>query len=251
MTFSYSLNTNTNQHANTRTRTHTCTQSTKIHTHAFVTILHIPQHIASHCNTLVTIIYTYPNSLQLTATHCNTLVTIIYMYPNMNDLRYTPAHTRRYHSRKPPTEQLLPGQLLLREFGTCLTWNPDVYSNMIHDTLMLDSNMIHETPTTKCTQGTVRSTPSPRTPSLRTPSTRTTSPSTKCTQGRVHGTTSPRTPSTRTNSLSTNSTLQTKEIHNERVTESPYRVAKTHRMPYLYRSFSAKEPCDEWRFCGK
>ena len=23
-----------------------------------------------------------------------------------------------------------------------------------------------------------------------------------------------------------------------------YRVAKTHRMPYLYRSFSAKEPCD-------
>jgi len=23
-----------------------------------------------------------------------------------------------------------------------------------------------------------------------------------------------------------------------------YRVAKTHRMPYLHRSFSAKEPCN-------
>jgi len=27
---------------------------------------------------------------------------------------------------------------------------------------------------------------------------------------------------------------------------SPYRVAKTHRMPYLYRSFSAKEPYNEY-----
>ena len=24
-----------------------------------------------------------------------------------------------------------------------------------------------------------------------------------------------------------------------------------HRMPYLYRSFSAKEPCNEWLFCEK
>jgi len=30
-----------------------------------------------------------------------------------------------------------------------------------------------------------------------------------------------------------------------------YRVAKTHRMPYLYRLFSAKEPYDWWLFCGK
>jgi len=30
-----------------------------------------------------------------------------------------------------------------------------------------------------------------------------------------------------------------------------YRVAKTHRMPHLYRSFSAKEPCNQWLFCGK
>jgi len=29
-----------------------------------------------------------------------------------------------------------------------------------------------------------------------------------------------------------------------------YRVAKTHRMPYLYRSFSAKEPYNYWLFCG-
>ena len=28
-------------------------------------------------------------------------------------------------------------------------------------------------------------------------------------------------------------------------------VTKTHRMPYLYRSFSAKEPHNEWLFCGK
>jgi len=30
-----------------------------------------------------------------------------------------------------------------------------------------------------------------------------------------------------------------------------YRVAKTHRMPYLYRSFSAKEPYSQCLFCGK
>ena len=30
-----------------------------------------------------------------------------------------------------------------------------------------------------------------------------------------------------------------------------YRVAKTHRIPYLYRSFSAKETYIEWLFCGK
>jgi len=30
-----------------------------------------------------------------------------------------------------------------------------------------------------------------------------------------------------------------------------YRVAKTHRIPYLYRSFSAKEPYIQWLFCGK
>ena len=30
-----------------------------------------------------------------------------------------------------------------------------------------------------------------------------------------------------------------------------FRVAKTHRMPYLYRSFSAQEPYDEWLFCEK
>ena len=31
---------------------------------------------------------------------------------------------------------------------------------------------------------------------------------------------------------------------------STYRVAKTHRMSYLHRSFSAKEPCNQWLFCG-
>jgi len=30
-----------------------------------------------------------------------------------------------------------------------------------------------------------------------------------------------------------------------------YRVAKTHRMPYLYRSFSAKEPYNQWLICEK
>jgi len=30
-----------------------------------------------------------------------------------------------------------------------------------------------------------------------------------------------------------------------------YRVAKTHRMPNLYRSFSAKEPYIQWLFCRK
>jgi len=29
------------------------------------------------------------------------------------------------------------------------------------------------------------------------------------------------------------------------------RVAKTHRMHYLHRLFSAKEPYDSWLFCGK
>ena len=28
-----------------------------------------------------------------------------------------------------------------------------------------------------------------------------------------------------------------------------YRVAKTHKMPYLYRSFSAKEPYNDWLYC--
>jgi len=30
-----------------------------------------------------------------------------------------------------------------------------------------------------------------------------------------------------------------------------YRVAKTHRIPYLYRSFSAKVTYISWLFCGK
>jgi len=30
-----------------------------------------------------------------------------------------------------------------------------------------------------------------------------------------------------------------------------YVVGKTQRMPYLYRSFSAKEPYILWLFCGK
>ena len=30
-----------------------------------------------------------------------------------------------------------------------------------------------------------------------------------------------------------------------------YRVVKTQRMPYLYRSFSTKEPYNHWLFCGK
>ena len=29
-----------------------------------------------------------------------------------------------------------------------------------------------------------------------------------------------------------------------------YRIAKTHKMPWIYRSFSAKEPYDYWLFCG-
>jgi len=33
--------------------------------------------------------------------------------------------------------------------------------------------------------------------------------------------------------------------------ESCYRVAKTHEMPYLYRSIFAKEPYNQWFFCGK
>jgi len=33
-----------------------------------------------------------------------------------------------------------------------------------------------------------------------------------------------------------------RERERERERERDYRVAKTHRMPYLYRSFSAKEP---------
>ena len=31
----------------------------------------------------------------------------------------------------------------------------------------------------------------------------------------------------------------------------PYRVAQSHRVPYLYRSFSAKEPHNQWLFCTK
>jgi len=30
-----------------------------------------------------------------------------------------------------------------------------------------------------------------------------------------------------------------------------YRVANTHRIPYLYTSFSAKEPYEQWLFCEK
>jgi len=33
--------------------------------------------------------------------------------------------------------------------------------------------------------------------------------------------------------------------------EGGYRVAKTHKMPYLYRSVSAEEPYTEWLFGGK
>ena len=32
---------------------------------------------------------------------------------------------------------------------------------------------------------------------------------------------------------------------------TPYKAAKTQSMPYLYRSFSAKETCDQWLFCEK
>ena len=35
------------------------------------------------------------------------------------------------------------------------------------------------------------------------------------------------------------------------VNESCYRAAKTHEMPYLYRSFSTKEPYNQWLFYGK
>jgi len=40
----------------------------------------------------------------------------------------------------------------------------------------------------------------------------------------------------------------------QKILQSPsleYRVAKTHRVPYRYRSFSAKEPYIWWLFCGK
>ena len=30
-----------------------------------------------------------------------------------------------------------------------------------------------------------------------------------------------------------------------------YRVSKMHRMPYLYRSLSAKEPYNSWLLCGE
>ena len=30
-----------------------------------------------------------------------------------------------------------------------------------------------------------------------------------------------------------------------------YRVGEAHRMPYLYKLFSAKEPYNWWLFCGK
>jgi len=30
-----------------------------------------------------------------------------------------------------------------------------------------------------------------------------------------------------------------------------YRVAKTHRIPYLYRTFSAKVTYIKWLFCGE
>jgi len=34
-------------------------------------------------------------------------------------------------------------------------------------------------------------------------------------------------------------------------TFSRYRVAKTHTMPFLYKSFALKEPYNEWLFCEK
>jgi len=36
--------------------------------------------------------------------------------------------------------------------------------------------------------------------------------------------------------------------HIRRIT---YRMAKMHTIPYLYRGFSTKEPCNQWFFCGK
>ena len=33
--------------------------------------------------------------------------------------------------------------------------------------------------------------------------------------------------------------------------KASYWVAKIHRMPYLHRSFSAKEPYNLWLLCGK
>jgi len=41
--------------------------------------------------------------------------------------------------------------------------------------------------------------------------------------------------------------LSLQKLHNGCI----YRVAKIHRMPYFYRSFSAKEPYNSWHFCGK
>jgi len=35
------------------------------------------------------------------------------------------------------------------------------------------------------------------------------------------------------------------------ITHCRYRVAKIHRMPHLYRSFSAKEPYNYWLLCEK
>ena len=42
-------------------------------------------------------------------------------------------------------------------------------------------------------------------------------------------------------------------VHTQRCRKhtGTYRMAKIHRMPYLCKSFSAKEPCDQGLFCGK
>jgi len=45
-----------------------------------------------------------------------------------------------------------------------------------------------------------------------------------------------------------NDTLQHILLHH---TTTHYRMAEIHRMPYLYRSWFAKEPCNSWLFCEK
>jgi len=41
------------------------------------------------------------------------------------------------------------------------------------------------------------------------------------------------------------------EVDVEHASHYRYMAAKTHRMPYLYRLFSAKEPYNSGLFCGK
>ena len=40
-------------------------------------------------------------------------------------------------------------------------------------------------------------------------------------------------------------------IYISSVTHLSHRVVQSHRMPYLYGSFSAKEPYNQWLICGK